>query len=328
MKHYDVVTVGSATRDVFLKSRALRVIPDQSFSTGEAECFALGSKIAIDEVVFSTGGGATNTAVAFARQKFRTAFIGEVGNHDDRAKLIERELRQEKVDTALLMRDLKQPTGYSVLLLTPRGERTALVFRGASQSIAVTKVPWHRFRAKWLYITSLGGSRRDLEYVWKRAQAAKMNIAWNPGQAELALGLTRLKPLLRKAAMVSLNQEEAAGLFGLHQYQHREALDRLRQFVGGVVLITLGSDGSVAGTATQAWHCTTRLVRTVDTTGAGDAFGSGFISSYIRHPGDIPAGLQFGTSNAQSVIQHIGAKAGLLTAQRPTHRSIITSLKP
>jgi len=65
---YDVITIGTATQDVFLKSRDFKVLKDERFITGQAECFALGAKIEVPDIFFTTGGGATNAAVTFARQ--------------------------------------------------------------------------------------------------------------------------------------------------------------------------------------------------------------------------------------------------------------------
>ena len=49
----------------------------------------------------------------------------------------------------------------------------------------------------------------------------------------------------------------------------------------------------------------------VERTGAGDAFGSGFVSEYVRS-GDIKKAIQFATANASSVVAQFGAKAGIL----------------
>ncbi len=134
MKHFSVVTIGSATRDVLLRSRAIRIISDDQFSTGEAECFALGSKIEVDDIVFETGGGATNTAVGFSRLGFRVAFMGKIGHTDSRGQALLRELQHEHVTTDLVVKDRRHLTAYSAILLTPRGERTVLVYRGAADS--------------------------------------------------------------------------------------------------------------------------------------------------------------------------------------------------
>lgn len=49
----------------------------------------------------------------------------------------------------------------------------------------------------------------------------------------------------------------------------------------------------------------------VDTLGAGDAFGSGFLSEFIR-TGDVEKSIQLGMANSVGNLSQIGAKTGLL----------------
>jgi fructose-1-phosphate kinase PfkB-like protein len=93
------------------------------------------------------------------------------------------------------------------------------------------------------------------------------------------------------------------------------SFDRLRQIVGGVTIVSGGTEGALAGTSTQSWHAGTHPIQIVDTTGAGDAYTSGFTAAYIRSKGNIPLSLQFATANAESVICHHGAKIGLLRSK-------------
>jgi len=322
-KIFDVVSIGAATRDVFLRSKAIRVVRDDNFSTGEAECFALGAKLEVDEIVFETGGGGTNSAVSFARQGLRSSFFGRIGK-DARGQEIVQALKREGVDTSQVIIDLKRPTGYSVLLLTPRGERTVLVYRGASADFLPSEVD-RRFLTKWLYISSLGGNKRVLEMIWKRAHERNIQIAWNPGAKELALGINALAPLMKQAAVFTVNQEEAATLLKFTRHQDQAVFHKLRTYVGGITLLTQGTDGCFAAQGQDVWHSGTHPVKVVDTTGAGDAFGSGFVGSYIRHH-DIPRALQEATENSESVIQHDGAKTGLRRAKKILHPVPVTKL--
>lgn len=322
---YDIVSIGSATRDVFLRSRSIKIVRDDNFSTGEAECFALGSKIDVDELVFETGGGGSNTAVAFARQGWRTGFVGKLGADDARGQEIVRALRENNVDTRLLAYDRQQGTGYSVLLLTPRGERTVLVYRGASADFRTSDFHWSRMTARWWYVSSLGGQLNVLRKIWREAKTRGINIAWNPGAGELRLGLSTLRPLLAQTDILFMNEEESANLLHLTHNQDVQAFHSLRQMVRGIAVVTQGTEGSLAGTASVAWHCGTRPVHVTDTTGAGDAFGSGFVGAYLRRP-DIPRALQFATDNSESVIRYVGAKRGLLKRAASKKPAVVTRI--
>src|SRR3989339_1993995 len=94
---YDVIVIGSATKDVFLNIENLKPTMAEEFPTGQALCFGFGSKIVIDKMTFASGGGGTNVAVSFARQGLRTACIGAIGDDFNGKELIE-EMRRERVD--------------------------------------------------------------------------------------------------------------------------------------------------------------------------------------------------------------------------------------
>jgi ribokinase len=309
---YNVITIGSAMRDVFMRSKQIRIMKDSSFSTGEASCFALGSKIDIDEILFETGGGATNTAVGFERQGLQSAIVGRIGHDDGRGREVLRELAREGVNTSLVVKDRHNMTAYSVLLLTPSGERTGLIYRGASAQFRRQEIPWRRMNAKWLYISALGGNLSLLKSIFSFAHRKDIKTAWNPGVAELAKGYTKLKPLMKAASLVLLNREEATSLMGVGYSKDRNAFMKLSQGISGILVITEGSHGAFAHIDGRTYHSGTRKINVVDTTGAGDAFGCGFVGAYIHTKGDIKRSLEFATLNSESVLEHVGAKAGLL----------------
>ncbi len=67
---FDVITIGTATRDAFIESKSFKIIEANDFPTKRGICVPAGSKLDIDNMYFSTGGGATNTAVGFKRLVF------------------------------------------------------------------------------------------------------------------------------------------------------------------------------------------------------------------------------------------------------------------
>jgi ribokinase len=73
---YDVITVGSATVDVFVKTEAELIEITKKGSEEELIAYPTGSKILIQQLDFKIGGGGTNTAVAFARLGLKTAYLG------------------------------------------------------------------------------------------------------------------------------------------------------------------------------------------------------------------------------------------------------------
>jgi len=141
---FDIITIGSATRDVFLQSEDFKLVKDPDFATGRAECFGLGSKIEIKKIVLTTGGGGTNTAVTFARQGLNTCCIGAIGNDYNGKEIID-ELKEENINTDYFQQpaspvggsEVDELTAYSVILVNPNGERTILSYKGEGQNFKV-----------------------------------------------------------------------------------------------------------------------------------------------------------------------------------------------
>jgi len=73
-----------------------------------------------------------------------------------------------------------------------------------------------------------------------------------------------------------------------------------------IIVVTLGAKGSLLYAGCKTFAQTAKLVKVVDTTGAGDAFLSGFLASYLKTL-DLEESLHVATDLASTVVGHIGA---------------------
>jgi ribokinase len=292
-----VITVGSATRDVFLVSDDFQILRPKSKQA--LECVTLGSKIEVDQMTLTSGGGATNAAATFAALGHDTHVVSRIGNDSPGQGLVS-ELKEYKIKTGLINK-IKGQTAYSVIMTASTGERTVLVHRGVSATFSAKDIPWNKLKADWLYITSLGGNLALVKRIVKAAYEKNIQVAYNPGMKEIAKGYGAFKSLLPMLSVLLMNQEEADAL-GIDDKAMEQNL---------ILVITDGSNGSHAFFGDEHWFAKAGKSKVVSRTGAGDAFGSGFVSSLIKND-DIPKALRFGTLNAQSVIASIGAKSGVL----------------
>ena len=307
---YDIVSMGSATRDIFINADSFKSIDMPDFSTGKALCFPLGSKIEIKKIVFTSGGGGTNAATTFARQGLATACIGVTGN-DLNGQEVLNELAKEGIETKYFQKHEDDFTAYSVILVDSLGERTILSYKGEGQHFDVNKIAFDQLQTKWLFLNSLGGHFDLLEKAVNWAVVNNIKIATNPGGKELEHGLGKLKPLLKNFSIVIMNQEEASGLMGIDYNKEEEIFKFTDEIVGGVFVMTKGPEGVVVSDGKNVYRAGVPNSPIVERTGAGDAFSSGFISEYIRS-GDISKAIQFATANASSVVTQYGGKAGIL----------------
>jgi len=305
-----VLTIGAATRDVFVLSPRFKHVRDADAPDGFDTCFPLGAKIDIDRIVFETGGGATNAAVTFTRFGLKTATVARIGKDLGGRELSER-IKRDGIDVSALQEDAKEGTGYSLILVSGTGQRAILVFRGASRNINAKLIPWKRLDPDWVYLTSVAGNKTILADIFRAAKTRKMNVAWNPGNAELALGLKMLTPWLLQTDILLLNREEAAELADAPPRHLDAILHRLSPLPRQALVVTDGQNGAYVHARGTTWYAPALPGKRVNTTGAGDAFGSAFTAAAIV-TGNLETGLRAGMLNSLGVITHMGAKAGIL----------------
>jgi len=312
-----------------VKDKNVQIVTDRRFKTGKAVAFSHGSKISIPSIIFTTGGGATNAAATFGRQGFNAACFCVVGA-DVSGETIMRELRTEKVRFLFKTDpDKKRKTGYSIILLSPSGERTILTYRGVSEDLRPSMVPWKKMTSRWLYLAPLGGAAPEVfANIIKKARVKKMAVAVNPSAKTLEKGLAWFSRAMKGVAVLILNEEEAAYLTGMPYGADEKIFRKLDTVVGGIIVMTKGPHGVVVSDGSRIYSAGVFKEKQVtDRTGAGDAFGSGFVAGLIRRqkgkafrlenvtPADIHYAIRLGSANGTSVVEHIGAKAGVLSAR-------------
>jgi sugar/nucleoside kinase (ribokinase family) len=309
MKKVKIITFGAATQDVYMYGPGLHAHRSPN-GHGYVEQFPLGAKVNVEHTYFDTGGGATNAAVTFARQGLEVEFVGKIGR-DAAGDEVLRALGTENVDASRAVYDDKHGTGYSVLLLAPTGERTALVYRGASHELKAADVDVARLDADWFYITSLAGNFDLLSKLLKHASLKGIKVAIDPGAAELAEPV-RLRELLTMVTVLKSNAGELKQLFGGDTLRHSVA-------AGAKVCPVVVGTNSVSGFIAAAYGHLYKggvydpKAKVVDRNGAGDAFGSGLVSALAR--GDsVEDALTLASANATAVVATLGAKPGILRA--------------
>lgn len=314
---FDVITIGTATRDVFLLSPFFKVLKDPDhlqrlgFKTGEVECFAFGAKIEVEEPVFAVGGGAANAAVTFARQGFRTAAFIKVGA-DASGRAIAAELKEEGISPLLLV-DKKKGTGYSTVLLTPGGERTILVYRGAAGDLKRSEVPFKKLKTRWAYIAPGGIPLPVMEEIIYRLKRAGAMIAMNPSKEYLSLPKERLKKLFGELDVISVNREEAAYLADAPYGDEQKIFHAFDEMVPGIAVVTDGPRGAMVSDGEFVYRSGVfKEKKIADRTGAGDAFGSGFVAGLMQK-NDIYYALRLASANATSVVERVGGFTGALS---------------
>jgi sugar/nucleoside kinase (ribokinase family) len=319
---FDIITFGSATRDIFVRSEELKIIESKEFLTGKALAVGAGEKVNVEELVFSVGGCGINTAVTFALQGLRVAYVGLIG-HDLSGREIMRELNRLGVACDFVKFIQEQGTSASIILSAPGkpvprslgggGERSILVYKGASHLLSEENIPWEKMKeSNWFYVAGLAGeSAKTFASVVSFAKENNIKLAVNPGRYQLNRDLEIFKTLLDRIDILLVNQEEASKITGIDFKKEEEIFKKFDELVPGIAVMTKGKEGVVVSDGKNIYRAGIPNSGYADRTGAGDAFGSGFVSGMIEK-NDIEYAIQLATANATSCVQQIGATNGLL----------------
>ncbi len=308
---YDIITFGSATQDIYVKSKKFLPISGKNFTTGQGICLGLGSKIEVEDIFLSSGGGGTNTAATFAKQGLKVAFCGQIGE-DCFGDLIIAEMNKLKIATEFILKTKNKPTNTSVFLVYPSRDRTILVYRGASDDLAKKNIPWQKLKSEWFYLAPFSGKLAKLtEELVNFAQRFKIKVAWNPGYDQLKFSRFILERILKKIDILILNREEASLLAKIPFQKEKEIFQKIDKMTKGIVIITKGGGGAIVSDGKYLYRASSLSVKFVDSTGAGDAFGSGFVAGMIEK-NDITFAIQLAMVNSGFCVGEWGAKKGLL----------------
>lgn len=308
---FEIITFGSATWDIFLKIEKGNVLKNDKLPSGIGVTFDLGAKIDINDMYFSFGGGGMNTAFTFKNQGFNVAYCGSVGN-DIPGKEIIAEMEKNGIGTEFIQRNDK-PTNNSVILNTSEDDRTVLAFRGASELLDKEEILWGDMSPSWFYLAPLSGKLSSLtEDIVDFAKKNKIKVAINLGNSQIALGKEKLEPILKKADVLLLNLEEAAALTGVDKKDEMGIMRELNSIHPGINAVTKGPEGVLVSEQDVLFEASSCKVKVVDKTGAGDAFGSAFVSGLIKSNMDVEWAIRLGIANSTSCIKIRGAINGLL----------------
>jgi len=303
-----VICLGAALQDVFLIDHDDFDQLELADGTSLFADLKLGEKVDIDKVVFETGGGGTNAAVTLARAGHRTWFIGRIGR-DIPGEMIAEKLIDEDINIDHMIYARKR-TGYSTILLAPGGERTIMTYRGASaEYIGLNSKSVKQIKPEWMYVTTVRGDIELLKDFFGMAAKRDVKIMWNPGNKELEQRAETLR-LLRYVEVLLVNRGEAEALVGEKLEIEGLALELLKKVES--VIITDGRNGAYAANKKEYFRVGLyEEVKVKDATGAGDAFGSGFLAEYARS-GDWTQALTYASANSTGVVQFVGAKKGII----------------
>ncbi|MEZ4104264.1 MAG: carbohydrate kinase family protein [Candidatus Paceibacterota bacterium] len=309
---YDFVAVGDIVTDAFIQLNIDAADVSKDMDTGRQTLhMPFGSKLPYDDVtVVSAVGNSPNAAVSAHRLGLKSALVTNLGQDRNGKDCLEA-LRNEGVHTDFVkLHEGKNSNYHYVLRYGP--ERTILI----KHETFPYSLPDFVEPPRYLYFSSIGEHGVDFHHeIASYIKNNETKLVFQPGTFQLNLGYEALKDLYEVTDIFFCNKEEAQQLLNSTEGNIPTLIRKLKEFGLNLPVVTDGPNGAyVVDEENQAWHMPMYPdpKPPVDRTGAGDSFSSTFTSAIAL--GKTPAeALSWGPINSMSVVQHIGAQAGLLS---------------
>lgn len=307
----DFVAIGDTVIDAFIRLKETQAHTVCRVDNDACElCMPFGEKVPYEfvEVVPAVGNSA-NACVSAARLGLTSALITNLGNDDDGEKCL-KSLTKDGVDTRYIKQHDGIKTNYHYVLWYD-SDRTILI----KHEVFPYTLPLGNIGPKWLYLSSLGETSIDFHHEIARYLAAhpETKLAFQPGTFQIKLGTEALKDLYAHTEVFFCNVGEARQILKTDEPEPKNLARMMTTLGPKISVITDGPKGAYVFDGTDVWFMPVYPdpAPPYERTGAGDSFASTFISALAL--GKAPSeAISWAPINSMSVVQKIGAQAGLL----------------
>ena len=268
----------------------------------------------VDEMLLSTGGCAANAAMDLARLGVRVGVAGKLGN-DFFAGFVRQELEAKGVDISGLRQSATAPTASTVILPVAGEDRRYIHTVGANAELRVEDVSLDQVAgARVLYVGGYllfpGFEPEALAQLFQFARAHGVQTILDVAGPRAGDSLPALAPVLPLTDVFLPNQDEAAIITGESDAGRQS--ERLRERGAGAVVITRGAEGVVVRTSHTAFSADALPIDFVDGSGAGDAFGAGYVVGLLEG-WDLERTVAFASAVGASACRRLGTTPGVFT---------------
>lgn len=313
MKPIDFLAIGDIVTEPFIRLTDAHV-EEMKDAEGKQLCMRFGDKIPYEYAVLAVAvGNASNAAVSASRLGLSASLRAYVGDDRYGPECIAK-LTEEGVDTSLMVTEPGKKTNYHYVLWYG-SERTILV---KHEDYTYT-VPELSESPAWVYLSSL--SENSLPYhealVSFLEKHPTSKLAFQPGTFQMKLGKEKLSALYKRSALFFCNKEEAMRILDTKSTDIASLLEDMRALGPETVVITDGREGAYAYDGTRKMHVPMYpdARAPFERTGAGDSFAS-TVAAALSLGKTLEEALLWGPINSMSVVQEVGAQAGLLTREK------------
>ena len=294
MSRFDVVGFGALNVDKLFKVNKLAKAEEESF---------------IEDYAEACGGSAANTAVGLARLGCKVGYIGKVGC-DREGDLLIQDFCNERVNTDGVIRSEQGKSGSVLGFVNRKGARALYINSGVNDTLNIDEVKIrYAAQARFLHLTSFVGDesfqtqKKLLDAIPKSTQ-----VSFDPGVLYARKGFMSLEPIIRKTSILMPNAIELTLLTG--EIDYCKGADIMIGRGVKIVAVKLGGDGCYVTDGHERHLIKPFKVKTVDTTGAGDAFCAGFLYGLVNEKSLFECG-RLSNFVASRCVMKMGARTGL-----------------
>lgn len=298
-KEIDVFTIGELLVDMISNDY------DDSFDCSQyTKCF---------------GGSPANIAMNIKRLGGNSALSSAVGN-DGLGDFLINHLKNNNIDT----RYISKVNNSTSMVLVSKSKTTPvpIFYRGADYNLQYDdNIEYALKNCKIVHFScwpiSQKNSRQTIEKVIDKAKENNILIGFDPNYHEMIWeknhnGLEYIKNIISKVDIIKPSEVDAERIFGCDTPENQ-----VKKFIdlgAKLVIMTLGKDGAIVTNGDETLTFKTFATEIVDTTGAGDAFWSGFYTGLTKSY-SLKDSLNLGFATSAFKLKHVGAIANLPTIE-------------
>ena len=258
------------------------------------------------------GGSPANLAMNMARLGNKAILAACVGN-DDMGTVLLNYVQNVGVDTTYITQ-VEDPT--TLILVTKSAEVSNIqAYRGADYQLSIRQFPFQRFEEIGIFHTTCFGLSKEpaQQVILQAAEKAKragcqlsVDANYSPKiWPEKREAQRVISELCRLKTLVKISSVDWMRLYEGIEPSPENVIDHFLKMGATEVCYTLGDQGCWVGDSDEKLFLPARPVDVLDTTGAGDAFWSGYLTARLDGLSMLECSMA-GRKMAELKLAHFG----------------------
>ena len=225
------------------------------------------------------GGSAANVSVALRRLGVPVSFVGKIGGDAD-GLLLMKEFQKEGVDTSGVIIEPEQTTVKTFISIDQFGGKRIQVLGRDNSALSLSspkEVDWSMIEeSEAVYVGEVFTEVAEL--IASFARSRSKTVVYRPGQSLITFNAEKVRNILRHVNVLILNQLGWEAIKKIPESVPADLIENGPE----VVIVTKGVEECQTYTKDETFEKTAYTIKTIDTTGAGDAFVAGLISALLE----------------------------------------------